>query len=80
MVRNPTLATIHFLGSLGTRHAQVANHGKQRLLRLDEVTDHRRPVVHLGIDVDGVFRVPGSIFLTIPHTLQIGGLSTRLRR
>jgi len=38
------------------------------------------PVVHLGIDVDGVLAVPRGIPLVVPYTLQIGRLTSRLRR
>ena len=79
VMRQPALAAIHLLGSLGTRHAEVANHREQRLLGLDKVTHHGGPVVHLGIDIDGVFGVPGGILFAIPHTLQVGRLTTRLR-
>ena len=80
MMSHPPLAVIHRLCRLGTRRAQVANHREQRLLRLCEITHQRRPVVHLRIDVDGVFRIPGRIHLVVPYTLQIGRLTTWLRR
>ena len=38
------------------------------------------PVVHLGIDVDGVFTVPRGIHTTIPHALQVSSLTSWLRR
>ena len=39
----------------------------------------RRPVVHLKIDVGGVFRVPCREEFIVPDTLQIGRLSAGLR-
>ena len=69
VVGYPTFAAIHLLSSDGTRLTQVANHGEERLLRLCEVTHQSRPIVHLGIDVDGVFRVPRRLHLIVPHTL-----------
>ena len=79
VVGHPSLAAIHLTSRNGTRLTEVADHREERLLRLCEVTHEGRPVVHLGIDVDGVFRIPGRIDLVVPDTLQIGGLSTRLR-
>ena len=80
VVSHPTLTSIHLLRRRGTRLTQVANHREERLLRLRDITHEGRPVVHLGIDVDGILCIPGSIHLRIPDALQIGGLPTRLRR
>ena len=76
----PATTTVHLLGCLHSRLTQVADHREERLLRLGEVAHEGRPVVHLGIDVDGVFRVPRGVFLVVPHALEVGRLSTRLRR
>ena len=69
---------VHRLCRLGTRLAQFARHLEQRSLRLSEITNESWPVVHLGIDVDGVLRIPRCIHLVIPYPLQVGGLSARL--
>ena len=76
---HPSPAAIHVSCGLGPRLAQIANHAEQRLLRLGQVSDERRPVVHLGVDVDGVLRVPRGVHLVVPHALQISGLATGLR-
>ena len=80
VVSHPTLAAVHLFGCFGARLAQVFHHREQRFLRLSEVAHKCRPVVHLGIDVDRVFRVPRSVHLVVPYTLQIGGLPAGLRR
>ena len=76
----PATTAVHLLGCLRSRLTQVADHREERLLRLGEVAHEGRPVVHLGIDVDGVFRVPRGVFLVVPHALEVGRLSARLRR
>ena len=42
-------------------------------MTLGQITDFRRPVVHLGIDIDCVFAVPRRQHLLIPDPLQISG-------
>ena len=79
MMGHPSLTAIHLLSCDGTSLTEVLDHREEGLLRLRKITHERRPVVHLGIDVDGVFRVPGRVDLIVPDTLQIGGLSTWLR-
>ena len=80
VVGHPSVAAIHLLCGEGSGLAEVANHREQRLLRLGKISHERRPVVHLGIDVDGVLRVPRCIHLVVPNTLQVGGLSAGLAR
>ena len=75
VVSHPTTATIHHLRRLGARFAQVTNHREERLCSLAEVADLGGPIVHLGVDVDGVFAVPRSILLVVPDALQVGRLS-----
>ena len=77
---HPTTAAIHLTGRLSARHTQVLNHREQGLLGFSQITYQGRPVVHLGIDVDGVFGIPGGIALVVPYALQVGWLSARLRR
>ena len=76
---HPSTAVVHLLGSDGTRLAQVANHIEERAVGLLQVAHLGRPVVHLGIDVDGVFRIPWCVALIVPHTLQVGRLTAWLR-
>ena len=80
MVGHPSFTTIHLPSCDGTSLTEVADHREERLLRLCKIAYQGRPVIHLCIDVDGVFRIPRRFHLVVPHTLQVGGLSTRLRR
>ena len=77
---HPSTASVHLAGRFGPSHAQVGYQVEQRLLGFSQIAHQRRPIVHLGIDVNGVFRVPGGIQLVIPHALQVGRLASRLRR
>ena len=80
VMSHPTLAVVHLLCSLRTRLTQVFYHREERFLCLSQIAYQCRPVVHLGIDIDGVFRIPWGIHLVVPHTLQVGSLSSRLTR
>ena len=75
VVRHPTTTSIHHAGGLRTSLTQVLHHLEQRLSGLRKVAHLSRPVVHLRIDVDGVFGIPWGIALVVPHTLQVGWLS-----
>ena len=48
-------------------------------MKLGEICDLCRPVVHLHIDVGGIFAVPRRVQAIGPYTLEIGRLSARLR-
>ena len=78
-MRDPAArAVVHARGArAGDR--QVVHHAHQRLHALGEIGRLRRPVVHLRVDVDGVFRAPGRRHLVVPQALQVGGLSARPR-
>ena len=78
MVSHPAPATIHFTRRFRSCHGQVFQHGEQRLVHLTQVSHFGQPVVHLGIDIDGIFAVPRGIRTAIPDALQIGRLSTGL--
>ena len=80
MMSHPATATIHFPSRLCSRYAQILNQRIQRLRGIGEIRYLGRPVVHLRIDVDGVFAVPRRISAVIPNTLQVCRLSTRLGR
>ena len=69
MVSHPATTAIHHISRLGSRHAEIFDHRQQRLLRLHQIAHHRGPVVHLGIDIDGILRIPGRILLVVPHAL-----------
>ena len=80
MVCHPTTTTIHFPSRLCSRYAQILNQRIQRFRGVTEIRYLGRPVVHLRIDVDGIFTVPRCIFAVVPNALQVCRLSTRLGR
>ena len=80
MMCHPATATIHFPSRLCSRYAQILNQRIQRFRGVTEIRYLGRPVVHLRIDVDGIFAVPRRIFAVVPNTLQVCSLSTRLGR
>ena len=55
MMRNPAATAVHLTCRLGSRVAQITNHVEERHLRLGDISHESRPVVHLGVNVDGVF-------------------------
>ena len=50
---------------------------KQRQVALGQIAAFRRPVIHLRIDIDGVFRSPGRSKILIPKSLQGQGQRAR---
>ena len=80
VVGHPSAAVVELAGRCGSRDAQVLHHREEWHLRFCQVGDVGRPIVHLGIDVDGVFAVPRGILLVVPDALQIGRLTSWLRR
>ena len=80
VMSHPTTAAVHFTGRNGSRLTQITNQREQRTCRFCEIRHLSRPVVHLGIDVNGVFRIPRGIHLVVPNALQIGSLTTLLGR
>ena len=52
----------------------------QRGLALTQIGGQRRPIVHLGVDVDGVIAAPRRSRIVVPYPLQVGRLGARLRR
>ena len=80
MMCHPTTTTIHFPSRQCSRYAQILNQRIQRFRGVTEIRYLGRPVVHLRIDVDGIFTVPRRIFAVVPNTLQVCSLSTRLGR
>ena len=55
----------------------ASNSGSLHSARL---RDLGRPVVHLGVDVDGVLAVPGRLELVVPDALQVGRLAAGAAR
>ena len=66
VMEHPAVGTVHLAGSLTTRLGHLADEFEQGAVHLREVTDLRRPVVHLEVDVRGVFRVPRREHFFIP--------------
>ena len=78
MVRHPSATSIHCGCRDGSRLTQVAYHLKEWLLGLTNIPHIAQPVVHLGVDIDGVLAVPWGIHLMIPYSLKVSGLSAWL--
>ena len=78
MMCHPATAAIHIPSRLCSRFAQILNQRIQRFRGVTEIRYLGRPVVHLRIDVDGVFAIPRRIFAIVPNTLQVCRLSTWL--
>ena len=53
---------------------EILDHGDQGLDGFGQGARFRRPVVHLGVDVDGVFAAPGRVGALVPNALEVGGL------
>ena len=79
VVSHPTLGTIKSAGRLVPGDTEVFEHGEERFMAFGEVGYLSRPIVHFGIDVDGVLAVPRCVKATAPDTLQISRLTTWLR-
>ena len=80
VVRNPSARAVEFRGCRASRPRQLLDHAEQRLVRLREICNLGRPIVHLGVYVDRIFAVPRGERLAVPYTLQRCGLAAGLRR
>ena len=78
VVGHPSLCPIKHLGCFGTCSGKVVDKREQWIVTFREICHFGRPIVHLGIDIDGVFTVPRGIHTAIPHSLQVGCLSSWL--
>ena len=79
VVRHPPAAAVHLTCRQRPCLTEVAYEREERFGRVAEVAYLRDPVVHLGIDVDGVFAVPHGRYFIVPHALEVCGLSAGLR-
>ena len=79
VVEHPSVGAVHDARGLMTRLADIADEREEGCVEVGEVGDLRRPVVHLTVDVGGVFGVPVGEHLVVPDALQGGRLATRLR-
>ena len=50
--------------------------GEQGEMTFAEIAYLRRPVVHLSVDIHGIFASPGGYNLLIPYALKVGWLAT----
>jgi len=76
---DPAAGAIQFLGGARAGHGKLLDHGDERLDAFAEVGFFRRPIVHFGIDVDGVFAAPRRVHAVIPQPLLVGGLECLLK-
>ena len=80
VMSHPTACAPHHFGCFRAGLRDFAHHLQQRLVTLAQIGGFRRPVVHLGVDVDGVFRLPRRRSGSIPDALKVGRLVARTRR
>ena len=71
-MQHPTFSTIHLTSCFLALLVYFTNQFEQWLIHLCQIRHLRGPVVHLKIDVRGIFRVPRWEHLVVPDTLQIG--------
>ena len=71
MVRDETLAAVHLLCRDPAVFANAVKVRDQRLLAFGKVREHRRPVVHLGIDIDRKAASPHRSKVLIPDPLKV---------
>ncbi|MNV46462.1 hypothetical protein D3C71_1382950 [compost metagenome] len=69
-------AVIHLPGRYSARFPHSLNMIEQRLMALSQAAVLRRPIIHLGVDVNRILTVPRRPEAVVPNTLQIGGQRT----
>lgn len=74
MVQNPAACAVMGLGHLASSFGHIFHQLHQRQEGLGEIGNIGQPVIHLQIDVDGVFAAPGRKDIFIPNALEIGRL------
>ena len=77
LVKHPAAAAVVFFGHLAALIHQFFDHLDEGLHTFWQVARFRRPVVHLRVDVGGVFGIPGGVHVVVPDALQVGGLGAR---
>ena len=80
MVEDPAARVVMGLGDLAARGHQLVQGIKQRLGTVGKGGWLGWPVVHLGVDVAGVFAVPRRAQALVPDALQVGGLAAGTAR
>ncbi len=76
VMRNRSRGVVVFLCGAFTAFGKFGNQADQRLLTFGQIQRKCRPVVHFGVDIDGVVAVPRWHDTVIPNALQIRRLST----
>lgn len=79
LVEDPAVGSVVFFGDLRALVGELLDHGEEGLGELAEVGRVGGPVVHLGVDVSGVFGIPGGVLVVVPDALEVGGLGSRAR-
>ena len=69
VVADKAPAAVHLPRRFPSVFPHLFDQVKQRLMALRKRAAFRRPVVHLGIDVDGIFGVPRRRKILIPKSL-----------
>jgi hypothetical protein len=77
VMRDPSARAVHLSRGARAGHRQIRHHRRQRIHRLCQIRGQRRPVVHLGVDVDGVLAAPWWRHAVVPYALQVRRLRTR---
>src|SRR5690606_14301232 len=77
---HPAFGTVHDASSFLTCFSQFRHHAQEWLMKLRQICLFSRPIVHLRIDVDGVFTVPRRRKASIPYSLEVGRLASGLGR
>jgi len=76
---HPAARTVHHLRGVRAGLREVQHHGRERFNTFPQVARLGGPVIHLGVDVDGVFAVPRRAHRTVPEALQVRGLAAGAR-
>ena len=79
VMRHPTAGAVHLARRSRAGDREIRHHRRQWIHRLGQVGRERRPVVHLGVDVDGVLAAPRRRHALVPEALQVCRLRTRPR-
>ena len=79
VMHHPPACAVLRLRGASASHGEVVHHSDERLDALGEVAGFGGPVVHLGVDVDGVFATPRRVRAFIPQPLQARWLAAGTR-
>ena len=79
VMRDPAAGAVHLPGRSRPGDRQILDQRRHRIHRLLEVRGERRPVVHLGVDVDRVLAAPRRREAVVPDPLQVGRLRAGTR-